>query len=176
MKISLKLSNPFSGVADSLKSIALSMIQINLTLQKMEIRMATLDTLATDMTDLTSAANGAVMLLQTLAQEVHDLKGSQTDPETAQKIDQLHAQILANTGKLSDALVANTPAEGPGMTGTAQPGAVITESVGGPAATDSTSVLVDGVAGSDTSSGTSAGGTAPATTEEIDGSDQQPRW
>ena len=198
MKISLKLSNPFSGIADSLKSIALSLIQINVTLQKVEIRMATLDTAAQDMTQLTSAADSVVVMLGRMADEIQGLKGSQTDPETARKIDDLDAKIRATTGALANAVVANTPAdENAQPVFQLQPGNVGTETTGGGitgATTDprSTNVLDNdpggetvntrdeqprvateagevvtvggagtGVTGSDTSSGTSAGGTAP---------------
>lgn len=126
------------------QQINVSISQINQRLGRMETRMATLDTLATDLSQNTSAVQSAVTLLGTLAQEIRDLKTPTTDPATAAKIDALDAQLTANTKLLADAVAANTPA--------AEPPA--------PAATGDTGT---GTAGSDTSAGTGAGGTAPAT-------------
>ena len=215
MKISLKLGNPFSGIAKSLASIADTLNEfiklltdepytIVKILERMEQHMATLDTAAQDMTQLTSAADSVVVLLGRMADEIQGLKGSQTDPETARKIDDLDAKIRATTGALANAVVADTPAdENAQPVFQLQPGNVGTETTGGGvtgATTDprSTNVLDNdpggetvntrneqprvateagevvttgtagtGVTGSDTSSGTGAGGTAPAIDESL---------
>jgi len=110
--------NPFLRVlvdiATSLADIARSFKQFNESLSRMEKKiMATLDTVAEDLTANTSAVGSAVLLLGTLAQEVHDLKGAQTDPVTAAKIDALDEKIRANTDALAAAVAANTESAAP---------------------------------------------------------------
>lgn len=125
--------NPFHS---ALVTIAAELKTLNRTLERIEKHMATLDTLSADLTPLTSAVQGTVTLLGTLAQEVRDLKTTQTDPATAAKIDALDASIQQNTRDLAAALAANTDSAAARSAGT-------------------------GVTGSDTSAGTGAGGTAP---------------
>lgn len=74
--------------------------------------MANIDQAAQNLERLVSVGDGMVLLLGTLNEEIRNLKSTQTDPETARKIDELNAKIEENTTEWTDALVKNTPAEG----------------------------------------------------------------
>lgn len=111
-----------SATNKALKSIAEELKTLNKTLERIENHMANLDTLKDDLTPLTSAVRGTVTLLGTLAQEVRDLKTTQTDPATAQKIDDLDARIQQNTHDLANALAANTEGAPAGGVGTGTDG------------------------------------------------------
>lgn len=68
--------------------------------------MATIQDLTSHIEAQTSVEDGVITLLQTISQQLKDAQAS-NDPAAVQAaID----QIDANTKKLSDAVVANTPA------------------------------------------------------------------
>lgn len=72
--------------------------------------MATLDDLQNDVNAEDTVGDGITTLLTGLSAQIAALKGTQTDPATAAKIDALDAQIKARTAKLAAAVTANTAA------------------------------------------------------------------
>ena len=71
--------------------------------------MATLDDIATDMTEETTSIDGLSVLLSGLKQQLADtLSGANLPPAIQAKVDAVFAQAEANKSKLADALAANT--------------------------------------------------------------------
>lgn len=79
----------------------------NLTL-KLEKLMATVDDLVSDVAAQKTVIDGLDTLLANIAAQIAALKSTQTDPETAAKIDALHASVTENTGRIQADIVANT--------------------------------------------------------------------
>lgn len=72
--------------------------------------MATVDDLVSDVAAQKTVIDGLDTLLANIAAQIAALKSSQTDPDTAAKIDALHASVTENTGRIQADIVANTPA------------------------------------------------------------------
>ncbi len=85
--------------------------KINLTLERINNHMANIDQASQNLEALVTVGDGMALLLGTLNEEIRNLKSTQTDPETARKIDALNAKIEENTAEWAEALVKNTPAE-----------------------------------------------------------------
>lgn len=72
--------------------------------------MATVDDLVSDVAAQKTVIDGLDALLANIAAQIAALKSTQTDPTTAQKIDDLHNAVVANTSRIQADVVANTPA------------------------------------------------------------------
>lgn len=72
--------------------------------------MKTLADLEADVASETTAVNSASTLLSGLSQQIADLKNTQTDPDTAARIDALATSVETARDQLAAAVVANTPA------------------------------------------------------------------
>lgn len=70
--------------------------------------MATVDDLVSDVAAQKTVIDGLDTLLANIAAQIAALKSSQTDPDTAAKIDALHASVTENTGRIQADIVANT--------------------------------------------------------------------
>lgn len=73
--------------------------------------MATVDDLVSDVAAQKTVIDGLDTLLANIAAQIAALKSSQTDPDTAAKIDALHASVTENTGRIQADIVANTPSD-----------------------------------------------------------------
>lgn len=80
------------------------------TKHKLEKIMKTLADLEADVTAETSVENAMMVLVGQLVAEILDLKTTQTDPDTAARIDALASKVETNAATMQAAVVANTPA------------------------------------------------------------------
>lgn len=76
--------------------------------RKVNKLMATVDDLVSDVAAQKTVIDGLDTLLANIAAQIAALKSTQTDPETAAKIDALHASVTENTGRIQADIIANT--------------------------------------------------------------------
>ena len=109
--------------ADEICSIKEALASIHARLEHI---MATIDDLAKDISDETTAIDSVATLVTGLRQQVTDaLAGASISPSVQQKLDAVFATAETNKAKLAKALAANVPpastqgggGPGPGSTG-----------------------------------------------------------
>lgn len=96
-----------TGVLDQLNALTR---KVDLTNQKLESLMSTIDDLVATVAAEDTVIDGSVATITGLVAAVAALKTTQTDPATAAKIDTLVADIKSKTVALAAANVSGTPA------------------------------------------------------------------